>query len=113
MTIDIAPDIQKQVQAQEPPKRTIQVGISADRVPCVTAIGYASEALGSSASHNPVDAANIAIDQFGKSDWLDISVELPKDIAASLKAKAEVAGLAGLFLCSCGNSFSIRLSDPE
>ena len=102
-----------QLKIEEPQRRTIQVGIASVPHPCISAIGYAVQSLGDSASHDPVTAVELAIDNLGKSDWLDISKELPKDLATTLLRRAEMHGVMGLEICQCGNAFSIRLSDTE
>ena len=100
-------------QVKEPKTRTIQVGISGEVRPCLTAVGFASEALKDSAVHSPPVAADLVYENYNKSDWMDISKELPEDIARTLLIRAKNEGLAGLIMCRCGNSFTIRLSDPE
>jgi hypothetical protein len=98
---------------EEPKKYAIQLQIRGPIPICLTAAQFANEALKTVARYPGDQLPNIVEAWFDKSDWLDITAELPKDIAEVKLQEAELASEAGKFFCGCGKNFNLRLGKAD
>lgn len=98
---------------EEPKMYAVQLQVRGPIPLCLTAVGMANRELGTVARYKGDMVFDVVDDVFDKADWLDITVEMPKDIAEAKMKWAELAGAGGRLICGCGKNFKLRLGKAD
>lgn len=103
----------KEIEPQEPKMYSIQLQVRGPVPICVFAATVANVELGTAARYSDHAIVDVIEDVFDKTDWLDITKEMPKDIAEAKMEAADKFGHAGLMICGCGKNFTLRLGKAD
>lgn len=103
----------KEIQPEEPKMYSIQLEVRGPVQICLTAVELANRELGTVARYKGDLIFDVIDSVFDKSDWLDITKEMPKDIAEAKMTSAVEQGRIGRLICGCGKNFTLRLGKAD